>query len=60
MIFFALVLRITSVKHKLGKTMSSQKGACEATTLQAIKKYDNEVHPKGESLFNEVKVAKPF
>ena len=49
-----------SVKHKLGKTRPSQKKACEATILQAIKKYDNEVRPEGETLFDEVKVAKTF
>ena len=48
------------MKHKLGKTRTSQKEACEATILQAIKKFDNEVRPEGETLFNEVKVAKTF
>ena len=60
MIFFVLVLHITSLKHKLGKTRTSQKEACEATILQARKKFDNEVRPEGETLFNEVKVAKTF
>ena len=58
--FFALVLHITSVKHKLGKTRTSQKEACEATILQAIKKFDNEVRPEGKTLLNEVKVTKTF
>ena len=63
--FFALFLHITSEKYKLGKTRPSQKEACEATILQVIKKYDNEVRPEGETLSNEqcaygVKAAKTF
>ena len=56
---------ITSEKHKSGKTRLSQKEAREATILKAIKKYENEVRPEGETLSDEqrvyrVKVVKTF
>lgn len=56
---------VDSSKHKSGKTRLAQKEKREATILQAMKKYDRQVHPEGEMLSDNqrvyrVKVVKTF
>ena len=47
---------VDSSKHKSGKTRLAQKEKREATILQAMKKYDRQVHPEGEMLSDNQRV----
>ena len=48
-----LQLRIKYAKHREGKVHLEHKEKCERDIAATMKAYDNEVHPKGETLPKE-------